>query len=159
MTLGPWIKFSDSPRCGCCSVTKLSLTLCDPMNYGTPGSATLYHLPEFAQTHVHWVSDAIPHRIPHCPLLLLSSVFPSIRAFSTESALHTRWPNYWSFSFNISPSNEYSGLITHACVCKHRYMRVQAVHTCTHEHESALQHTHVRAHAQTQLDVHTHTHT
>ena len=48
----------------------------------------------------------------HCPLLLLHSVFPSIRVFSTESVLHIRWPKYWSFSFNISPSNEYSGLIS-----------------------------------------------
>ena len=46
------------------------------------------------------------------PLLLLSSIFPSIRVFSNESALHIRWPNYWSFSFNISPSNEHSGLIS-----------------------------------------------
>ena len=47
-----------------------------------------------------------------CHPLLLPSVFPSIRVFSNESALHIRWPNYWSFSFNISPSNEYSGLIS-----------------------------------------------
>ena len=47
-----------------------------------------------------------------CPLLLLPSIFPSIRVFSSESVLHIRWPNYWSFSFNISPSNEYSGLIS-----------------------------------------------
>ena len=52
------------------------------------------------------------HRILCCPLLLLPSIFPSIRVFSKESALHIRWPKYWSFSFNISPSNEYSGLIS-----------------------------------------------
>ena len=51
------------------------------------------------------------HLILCCPLLLLPSIFPSIRVFSTESALRIRWPKYWSFSFNISPSNEYSGLI------------------------------------------------
>ena len=51
------------------------------------------------------------HLIFHCPLLLLPSIFPSIRVFSNESALHIRWPKYWSFSFNISPSNEHSGLI------------------------------------------------
>ena len=51
------------------------------------------------------------HLILCCPLLFLPSVFPSIRVFSTESVLHIRWPKYWSFSFNISPSNEYSGLI------------------------------------------------
>ena len=52
------------------------------------------------------------HLIPCCPLLLLPSIFPSIRVFSSESALCIRWPKYWSFSFNISPSNEYSGLIS-----------------------------------------------
>ena len=52
------------------------------------------------------------HRIICCPLLLLPSIFPSIRVFSNESALHIRWPKYWSFSFNISPSNEHSGLIS-----------------------------------------------
>ena len=52
------------------------------------------------------------HLIPCCPLLLLPSIFPSIRVFSNESVLHMRWPKYWSFSFNISPSNEYSGLIS-----------------------------------------------
>ena len=52
------------------------------------------------------------HLIPCHPLLLLPSIFPSIRAFSNESALHIRWPKYWSFSFSISPSNEYSGLIS-----------------------------------------------
>ena len=52
------------------------------------------------------------HLILCCPLLLLPSIFPSIRAFSNESALRIRWPKYWSFSFNISPSNEDSGLIS-----------------------------------------------
>ena len=52
------------------------------------------------------------HLILCCPLLLPPSIFPSIRAFSNESVLHIRWPNYWSFSFSISPSNEYSGLIS-----------------------------------------------
>ena len=52
------------------------------------------------------------HLILCCPLLLLPSIFPSIRVFSNESALHIRWPKYWSFSFSISPSNEYSGLIS-----------------------------------------------
>ena len=52
------------------------------------------------------------HLILCCPLLLLPSIFPSIRVFSNESVLHIRWPKYWSFSFNISPSNEYSGLIS-----------------------------------------------
>ena len=52
------------------------------------------------------------HHILCCPLLLTPSIFPSIRVFSNESVLHIRWPNYWNFSFIISPSNEYSGLIS-----------------------------------------------
>ena len=52
------------------------------------------------------------HLILYCPLLLLPSIFPSIRVFSNDSALHIRWPKYWSFSFSISPPNEYSGLIS-----------------------------------------------
>ena len=52
------------------------------------------------------------HLILCCPLLLLPSIFPSIRVFSNESALHIRWPKYWSFSFSISPSNDYSGLLS-----------------------------------------------
>ena len=89
------------------------------------------------------------------PIVPFSSCPQYFPVFSTESALHIRWPKYWSFSFNISPSSEYSGLIIHACMCKHRYM--QAVHACTHEHKCALQPMHVRAHVYTQLDVHTQT--
>ena len=61
---------------------------------------------------VHWVGDAIHHLILCCPLLLLPSIFPSIKVFSNESVLRIGWPKYWSFSFSISPSNEYSGLIS-----------------------------------------------
>ena len=91
------------------SVPQLYLTLCDPMDCSTPGFPVLHHLPEFAQTHVHWVCDDI-HLVLCHPLLLLSSIFPSIRVFSNESVLHIRWPKYWSFSISISPSNEYSEL-------------------------------------------------
>ena len=75
--------------------------------------------PEFAQIHVHWVSDAIQlsHLILCCPLLLFSSIFPSIRVFSSELAFCIRWPKYWSFSFSISPSNEYSRLISFRIDC------------------------------------------
>ena len=66
--------------------------------------------PSPTQTHVHWVGDAINHLIFCHPLLLPSSIFPSIRVFSNESVLCIRWPKYWSFSFSISPSNAYSGL-------------------------------------------------
>ena len=72
----------------------------------------LHHLPEFAQTHAHWVYKAIQPFHPLLSLLLLSSIFPSTRVFSNDWALRIRWPKYWSFSFGISPSNEYSGLIS-----------------------------------------------
>ena len=74
-----------------------------------PVFPVLYYLLALAQTHVHWVGDAIQS---FSPFLLLPSIFPSIRVFSNELALHTRWPKYWSFSFSISPFNEYSGLIS-----------------------------------------------
>ena len=70
-----------------------------------------HQLPELAQTHVHRVSDAIQPSHPLSSLLLPPSVFPSVRVFSIESILCIRWPKYWSFSFSISPSNEYSVLI------------------------------------------------
>ena len=69
-------------------------------------------LPELAQIHVHRVGDAIQQSHPLLSLLLLPSNFSSIRAFSNESLLPLRWPKYWSFSFSISPSNEYSGLVS-----------------------------------------------
>ena len=69
-----------------------------------PGLRVHYQLPEFTQTHVHWVSDAIQPFHPLSTLLLLPSKFPSIRVFSNESFLLIRWPKYWSFSFSISSS-------------------------------------------------------
>ena len=95
-----------------CLVTKLCPTLWNPMNCSMPGFPVLHRLPELAQIYVHWVSDAIER---FHPLLFSSpfpSIFPSIRVFSNESALHIRWPKYWSFSFSISSSNEYPGLIS-----------------------------------------------
>ena len=73
-----------------------------------PGLPVHHQLPESTQTHVHCVGDTIQPSHP----LHLPSIFPSIRVFSNESALHIRWPKYWSFSFNISPSNEHPGLIS-----------------------------------------------
>ena len=70
-----------------------------------------HQLPELDQTHVHQVRDAFNHLIL-CHSLLLPSIFPSIKVFSNESVLCIRWPKYWSFSFSISPSNEYSGLFS-----------------------------------------------
>ena len=96
----------------CCSVTQLCPTLCDSMDCSTPGFPILPCLPEFAQIHVHWVGEAIQPSVLCHPLLLLPSIFPSIEVFSNESALSIRWPKYWSFGFSISPSNEYSGLIS-----------------------------------------------
>ena len=96
----------------CCSVTKLCPTLCNPKNCSMPGFPVLHYLLELAQIHVHQVSDAIQSSHPCHPLLLLPSIFPSIGVFSNESAFHIRWPEYWSFSFSISPSSEYSGLIS-----------------------------------------------
>ena len=96
----------------CCSVSKLCPTLCSPMDCSTPGLPVPHYLPEFAQVHVHESVMPSNHVILSHPLLLLSSIFPSIRIFSNESALIIRWPKYRSFSFSISPSNEYSGLVS-----------------------------------------------
>ena len=82
------------------------------MDHSTPDLPVHHQLTEFTQTHLHGVSDVIQPSHPLCPLLLLPSIFPSIRVFSNESALGIRWPKYWSLSFNISPSNEHSGLIS-----------------------------------------------
>ena len=87
------------------SVSQSCVTLCDPMNYSTPGFPVHHQLSEFTQTHVHQVSDPIQPSHP------LSSPFPPApnpsqhQVFSNESTLCTRWPKYWSFSFSISPSN------------------------------------------------------
>ena len=82
------------------------------MDCSTPGFPVLHYLLEFAQTHVHWVSDAIQPSHPLSSPSPPTFFFPSIRVFSNESALHTRWPKDWSFSFRISSSSEYSGLIS-----------------------------------------------
>ena len=100
-------------RIYCCSVTPSFLTLCDPMDCSIPGFPVLHHLRELAQIHVHWVGDATktfhPLLSPSPPAFYLD---PSIRVFSNELALLIRWTKYWSFSFSISPSNEYSRLIS-----------------------------------------------
>ena len=83
--------------------------LCNPMNCSTPGFPDLQCFPEFTQTHVHWVGDAMEPLILCCPLLLLPSIFPSFKVFSSELALHIRWSKYWSFSFSTSPSNNIQG--------------------------------------------------
>jgi len=85
------------------SVAQLCLTLCDPIDCSTPGLPVRYYLLEFTQTHGHWVGDAIQPSHPLSSPLLPPSIFPSIRVFSNESVLLIRWPECWSFSFNISP--------------------------------------------------------
>ena len=88
----------------CCSFAQTYLTLCGPMDCSMPGFPVLHHLLELAQTHVHQLVMPSNHLIFCHLLLLLPSVFPSIRGFSNESALCIRWAKYWSFSFSISPS-------------------------------------------------------
>ena len=99
------------------SVAQLCPTLCDPMNCSTPGLPVHHQLLEFTQTYVHRVSDAIQPSHPLSSPFCLPLIFPRIRVFSNESALHIRWPKYWSFSFNISPSNEHPELISFRMDC------------------------------------------
>ena len=94
------------------SVAQSCPTLCDPMNCSMPGLPVHHQLPEFTQTHAHESVMPSSHVFICHPLLLLPSIFPSIRVFSSESTLCMRWPKYWSFSFSISPSNEHPGLIS-----------------------------------------------
>ena len=102
-------------------------TLCDPVDCSTPGFPVHHQLPKLAKTHVHWISDAIqpshPLSSPSPPAFNLSH----IRVFSNESTLYIKWPKYWSFSFSISPSNEYSGLISFRIDWLH-FLAVQDTH-------------------------------
>ena len=116
------------------SVTQSCPTLCNPMDCSTPGFPVHHQLLELAQTHVHWVSDAINHLILCRPLFLLPSIFPSIRVFSNESALRIRWPKYWHFS--ISPSSEYSGLISFK-IDWLDLLAVQGIHKSLLQHHSS----------------------
>ena len=86
--------------------------ICDPMNCSTPGPLVHHQLPEFTQTHVHRVGDAIQPSLLRRPLFLLPSIPPSIRVFFNQSIVCMRWPKYWSFSFSIIPSKEIPGLIS-----------------------------------------------
>ena len=95
------------------SVVQSCQTLCDPMNRRTPGASLSITNPRSPPKPMS-IELVMPsnHLILCRPLLLLPSIFPNIRVFSNESALHTMWPKYWSFSFSISPSNEHPGLIS-----------------------------------------------
>ena len=129
-------------NCCCCSVALSCPTLCDPMDCSTSSFPVFHYLPEFAQTHVHWVSEVIQpsHPLPlpsplalnlsqhHSPFQWVGSSHQVAKVLdiyhqsfqwifrvdflSSELALCIRWPEYWSFSFSISPSSEYSGLIS-----------------------------------------------
>ena len=105
------------PCCGQIGVFSVSqfsrVRLCDPMDCSTPGFLVHHQLPELAQTHVHRSGDAIQsNHLILCRPLLPCLQSPSIRVFSIESVLHMRWLKYWSFRFSISPSSDYSGLIS-----------------------------------------------
>ena len=94
------------------SVAQSCLTICNPMDCSIPDFPVLHHL--WSLVKLMSIESVMPsnHLILCHPLLLLHSIFPRIRVFSKESALLIRWPKYWSFSFNISPSNEYSEVIS-----------------------------------------------
>ena len=94
------------------SVMQSCPTLCNPMTAARQASLTITNSQSLLKLmSTEWVM--LPNHLILChPLLLLPSIFPSIRVFSNESVLHVRWLKYWSFSFSISPSNEYSGLIS-----------------------------------------------
>ena len=85
---------------------------CDPMDCSLPGSSVLHYLHEFAQTHVHWVSDVIQPSHPLSAPFLLPSVFTSNGVFSSELALCIKYPKYWHLDFSNSPSSEYSGFVS-----------------------------------------------
>ena len=98
--------------CCFCLIAQSCLTLSDSMDCSRPGFPVLHHLRSLLK--LTSIESVVPfnHLILCHPLLLPPSIFPSIRIFSNESGLHIRWPKYWSFGFNISPSNQYSGLIS-----------------------------------------------
>ena len=94
------------------SVTQLCPTLCNPMDYSTPGLPSITN--SWSLLKLMSIKSVMPsnHLILCHPLLLPPLIFPSIKVFSNESIILIRWPKYWSFNFRISPSNEYSGLIS-----------------------------------------------
>ena len=107
-----WVQLSLCMCCYCCSVTKSYLTLHNPWTVARQASlfsTVSWNLPKFMSTELVMLSN---HLILCHPFLVLPSVFPSVKVFYSESALHIRWPKYWNFSFSNSLSNEYSGLIS-----------------------------------------------
>ena len=124
----------------CCSVAQPCLTLCDPMDCSMPGLPVHHQLPELFK--LMCIESEMPsnHLILCRPLLLLPSIFSSIRVFSSESVLPIRWPKYWSFSFSISPSNEESSPTPHfksinSSVLSFLYSpTLTAIHDCWKNH-------------------------
>ena len=106
------IQYYKSNICYCCSAAKSRPRDCDIRDCSTPGLPVPHHLPQFVQVHVHWISDAIQPSHPLLPTSPFAFNLSRHQVFSSESALCIRWPKYWSFSFSISPSNKYSGLIS-----------------------------------------------
>ena len=111
-----WYKYSIEYSVS--SVAQSCLTLCDPMDCSTPGFPVHHQLPELAQTRVCWAGNATqPSYLLLSPSPPAFDWFPTIRVFSSEQALRIRLPKYWCFSFSISPSNAYSGLISFRMDC------------------------------------------
>ena len=109
------IKYPTNTKAASCQFSSFAQSCSipfDPMDCNTPGLLSINNSQSLLKLmSIDWVR-ASSHLILKCPLLLLPSIFPSIRVFSNEPILHIRWPRYWSFSFSISPSSEYSGLIS-----------------------------------------------
>ena len=113
----PWCLFSDPlltlfPQLLCCSVAKSCLTHCNPMSCSTPGFPLRHYLPEFAQTHVHWVGDAIQSSFSVTPLFFCFQSFPTSESCPMSWLFTSGGQNIQGFSFSISPCNEYSALIS-----------------------------------------------
>ena len=107
-----WVHIDKCTLTECYSVAQSCPALCNPIDCSTPGLPVPHPLPKFARDHIHCIGGVIQpsHLFP--PPSPLPSVFPSIRVFSSESTLHLSWPEYWSFSFSISLTKEYLGLIS-----------------------------------------------
>ena len=114
-----------------CSVIQSCPTHCDPMDCSMPGFPVLHHLPELAQTRVHWVSDAIQPSHALSSLLLLPAIFPSIRVFSKKLALWIRWPKYWSFSFSSKEQVSFNFMAT-VTICSDFGAQENKVSHCFH---------------------------
>ena len=143
----------------CCqfsSVTQSCLTLCDPMDCSTPSFPVHHQLLDILK--LMSMESVMPsnHLILCHPLLLLPSIFPSIRVFSKESVLRITWSKYWSFSFNISPSNEYSGLTSFRMDWLH-LLAVQGTLKSLLQHHSSKKHQFLGSQLSSQSNSHNHT--